>query len=146
MLGALLLISGTGHDPAACIMFMPFPCMHAECLIKKLLLHAACCRTYKERQQDYNKARSRLLPNGVEPGAIPLPVKGRGMAAPPKGSPPPPAGRGSVSSLPAGGSAHAGQRQGDDQKAVFRNRDEEMRDPDFQRDAGRYSPRSLQEL
>ncbi|KAK9803779.1 hypothetical protein WJX73_006072 [Symbiochloris irregularis] len=141
-------------------------------------------RSYKERQQDYERARSRIFPSGPDtpssapaaansnsstsqsaptatttatpiPTSAPAPVHasrprlpnsnpkaphlhgpGRDLSSGLSGASPP--------ANSPGNNSHNSRRgppvDGGDQKALFRNRDEEMRDPDFQRDHNRFQP------
>ena len=92
-------------------------------------LNQSPARTLKERQENYSKYREELgLGEGLGPGRGP----GRGSYG----------GRGGYGSGPRGGGMEGGMGmgmgRGGGRKAVFRDKDRDLSDPDYRRGMGRW--------
>lgn len=105
---------------------------------KQLILHVSACRTVQEREQDYSKARARIFgvqPNsdpGMSPSHSPQ-MHDNAMRGMMNGSRPPNVG-------PLGGRGRGPPGRVDQgKKAVFRNREQDLQDPDYRRSVYRCS-------
>ena len=88
-------------------------------------------RTVKEREEDYNRARERILGSGGLDASSAAAQGGRGNGS---GT----SGRG-ASGRGAAGAGRESAGRGNGRRAVMRDRDREQQDPDYARGANRYA-------
>lgn len=105
---------------------------HKEFSVCKAAWHACTCRTVQEREQDYSKARARIFGAQQSPDASMSPshspqIHDNAMRGMMNGSRPQNVG-------PMGGRGRGPPGRVDpSRKAVFRNREQDLQDPDYHR-------------